>query len=45
MLRTAGLGVVMGNADPELRRLGFGTTGGNDACGVAEALDRLVPPR
>ncbi len=42
MLRTAGTGVMMANAAPELRGLGFEPTTGHDADGVAEALDRLV---
>jgi len=42
MLRAAGVGVMMANAPPELRSLGFESTSDNDRCGVAEALDRLV---
>ncbi len=43
MLRAAGLGVLMGNAAPELHELGFPVTASNRAAGVAEALDRLIP--
>jgi hypothetical protein len=42
MLEAAGLGVVMANAAPELREHGFAVTASNDACGVAEALERYV---
>jgi len=43
MLRFAGVGVVMGNADPELRNLpGLYTTASNDEDGVAEAIERFI---
>jgi HAD superfamily hydrolase (TIGR01484 family) len=42
MLETAGLGVIMANADPELRRRGFAETGTNDEAGVAEAIARYL---
>jgi 5-amino-6-(5-phospho-D-ribitylamino)uracil phosphatase len=46
MLEFAGLPVVMGNAVPELKALGWPVTLDNDACGVAAAIDRyaLVSP-
>lgn len=42
MLETAGLGVIMANADPELRRRGFAETGTNDENGVAQAIARYL---
>lgn len=42
MLRWAGTGVVMGNAAPELRALGFPVTAGNDDGGLVQALGRYV---
>ncbi|MBM3213429.1 hypothetical protein FJZ36_00710 [Candidatus Poribacteria bacterium] len=42
MLRYAGHGVLMGNAAPELHRLGFRITGGNDEDGLAAALNDLA---
>jgi hydroxymethylpyrimidine pyrophosphatase-like HAD family hydrolase len=42
MLRRAGLGLVMGNADPELLRLGLPVLPTNDEDGVAAALERYV---
>lgn len=43
MLRFAGVGVVMGNADPELRKLpGFYTTVSNDEDGVAKAIEKFI---
>lgn len=49
MLRAAGRGILMANADPELHHLGFETTRGNDEHGVAQALERFLgvagPPR
>ncbi len=42
MIAHAGLGFVMGNADPELRRLGFPVLPTNDQDGVAEAIERHV---
>ncbi len=42
MLETAGLGVIMANADPELRRRGFTETSSNDECGVADAIERYL---
>ena len=40
MLEYAGLPIVMGNAIPELKTLGWSVTGTNDDCGVAEAIYR-----
>jgi Cof subfamily protein (haloacid dehalogenase superfamily) len=42
MLARAGLGFVMGNADPELRRLGLPVLPTNDEDGVARAIERHV---
>jgi Cof subfamily protein (haloacid dehalogenase superfamily) len=42
MLLSAGLGCVMGNADPGLRSLGLEVLPGNDDDGVAHAIDRFV---
>ena len=42
MLAAAGLGLVMGNADPELLRLGFGVLPTNDEDGVAIAVEREI---
>jgi hypothetical protein len=42
MLRFAGLPVVMGNAVPALKQIGWPTTGSNDEAGVAAAIDRFV---
>lgn len=42
MLEAAGLGVVMGNAAPELRARGFALTGSNDQGGVAQAIERFL---
>jgi 5-amino-6-(5-phospho-D-ribitylamino)uracil phosphatase len=42
MLRAAGLGLVMGNADPELRALGFPALPTNDEDGVAVAVEKYV---
>ncbi len=42
MLERAGLGVIMKNADPELRSRGFAETGTNEECGVAEAIERYL---
>ncbi len=43
MLRFAGIAVVMGNADPELRQLpNFYTTASNDDDGVAQAIERFI---
>jgi len=42
MLETAGLGFVMGNADPEMLRLGLPILPSNDADGVAVAIERHV---
>ena len=45
MLRAAGKGVLMANAPPELRALGFDRTAAHTQCGVARALERfLFPP-
>ena len=47
MLLTAGIGCVMANADPDLRSLGLLEVPGNDADGVAVAIERFIldPPR
>lgn len=42
MLEQAGLGLVMGNADPELLALGLTALPSNDEDGVAVALERYV---
>jgi hypothetical protein len=42
MLEHAGLGLVMGNADPVMRALGLPTLPGNDEDGVAVAIERHV---
>ncbi len=42
MLETAGVGVLMENAEPGLKTRGFETTASHDAHGVAAAIDRLV---
>ena len=42
MLEWAGVGVVMGNAEPQLRRPGLHVTGTNDDAGLAQAIDRFV---
>ena len=42
MLQFAGMGVVMANAVPALKQMGFHVTASNDEDGVAEALEKLV---
>jgi 5-amino-6-(5-phospho-D-ribitylamino)uracil phosphatase len=42
MLRFAGLGVVMGNAEDELKQMGFIPTSSNEEDGVAEAIERYI---
>jgi Cof subfamily protein (haloacid dehalogenase superfamily) len=42
MLERAGLGLVMGNADPEMRRLGLRVLPTNDEDGVAVAIEEHV---
>lgn len=42
MLEAAGLGLVMGNADPEMLRLGLGVLPTNDDDGVAVAIEREI---
>ena len=42
MLEAAGLGVVMANAAPELRALGFSETTSNDDGGVAHAIEKYL---
>ena len=42
MLAFAGAPVVMGNAVPPLKAYGWPTTGTQDDCGLADALDRLL---
>ena len=43
MLDWAGIGVVMGNAEPELRQPGLHLTGTNDEAGLSQAIDRFIP--
>ncbi len=42
MLRYAGLGVVMANAEDELKQMRFKLTASNEEDGVAEAIDRYI---
>jgi len=42
MIRAAGVGYLMGNADPGLRRLGLPVLPSNDDDGVAVAIERHV---
>jgi Cof subfamily protein (haloacid dehalogenase superfamily) len=42
MLEFAGHPVIMGNACEELRTRGWHVTGGNDACGLAEAIEMVL---
>lgn len=42
MLRAAGLGVAMGNGDPDLKAQADYVTGANDEGGVAQALEHFV---
>jgi Cof subfamily protein (haloacid dehalogenase superfamily) len=42
MLRYAGLGVVMANAEDELKLMGFELTSSNEEDGVAEAIERHI---
>ena len=42
MLRYAGLGLVMGNAEEELKQMGFGLTASNAEDGVAQAIEKYV---
>jgi Cof subfamily protein (haloacid dehalogenase superfamily) len=42
MLRYAGLGVVMGNAEEEMKQAGFALTSSNEEDGVAEAIERFI---
>jgi len=42
MLEFAGTPVVMGNAVPALKELGWPVTAGNDECGVAQAIERFA---
>ena len=42
MLRYAGLGVVMGNAEDELKQMGFEQTTSNEDDGVAQAIEKFV---
>jgi hydroxymethylpyrimidine pyrophosphatase-like HAD family hydrolase len=42
MLEQAGLGLVMGNADPELRRRGRPVLPTNDEDGVAVAIETHI---
>jgi hydroxymethylpyrimidine pyrophosphatase-like HAD family hydrolase len=45
MLEQAGLGMVMGNADPRMRALGLPVLPTNDEDGVALAIERYVLQR
>ena len=45
MLEAAGVGVLMENAEPELKARGFEMTASHDAHGVAAAIDRLLLAR
>jgi Cof subfamily protein (haloacid dehalogenase superfamily) len=42
MLEYAGLGVVMANAEEELKDMGFAITSSNEEDGVAEAIERYI---
>jgi Cof subfamily protein (haloacid dehalogenase superfamily) len=42
MIRAAGLGIAMGNAEPELKAVADAVTAANDADGIALALDRFL---
>lgn len=42
MLRYAGLGVVMGNAEDELKQMGFAETASNEEDGVAQAIEKFI---
>ncbi|MFN0119701.1 MAG: Cof-type HAD-IIB family hydrolase [Blastocatellia bacterium] len=42
MLRYAGVGVVMGNAEEELKQAGFAITASNEEDGVAAAVERFI---
>lgn len=42
MLEFAGHPVIMGNACEDLRARGWQVTGGNDACGLADAVDLVL---
>lgn len=42
MLAWAGIGVVMGNAEPELKHAAFHETGTNDEAGLAQAIERFI---
>jgi Cof subfamily protein (haloacid dehalogenase superfamily) len=42
MLEWAGTGVVMANAEPELKTLGFHLTGTNDEAGLSQAIDLFI---
>lgn len=43
MLEFAGHPVIMGNACVELRARGWDVTLGNDACGIAAAIEQIIP--
>ncbi len=42
MLRYAGVGVVMGNAEDEIKQLGFEITASNEEDGVAVAIEKFI---
>jgi hypothetical protein len=45
MIESATLGVAMGNANPELRRVARRIVADNDSCGVAALIDELLGER
>lgn len=42
MLHYAGLGVVMANAEDELKQMGFALTASNEEDGVAQAIEKYI---
>ncbi|MFN7926555.1 MAG: HAD hydrolase family protein [Blastocatellia bacterium] len=42
MLRYAGIGIVMANAEDELKQLGFAITASNEEDGVAVAVEKYI---
>jgi hypothetical protein len=45
MLHYAGRGVVMGNAESEMKQFGFAETSSNEESGVAEAIEKYILTR
>ena len=45
MIRSAGIGIAMGNADPEVRKAAKAVTLSNDDAGLGVALDCLLRGR